>query len=30
MHKRYDPDHLRIRDDIQKRLGEPGKKFQVV
>jgi predicted dehydrogenase len=23
MHKRYDPDHLRIRDDIQKRIGEP-------
>ncbi len=23
MHKRYDPDHIRIRDDIQKRIGEP-------
>ena len=23
MHKRYDPDHLRIRDDIQQRIGEP-------
>jgi predicted dehydrogenase len=23
MHKRYDPDHLRIRDDIRRRLGEP-------
>jgi predicted dehydrogenase len=23
MHKRYDPDHLRIRDDIKKRIGEP-------
>jgi predicted dehydrogenase len=23
MHKRYDPDHLRIRDDIQKRIGPP-------
>jgi predicted dehydrogenase len=23
MHKRYDPDHLRIRDDIQKRIGVP-------
>jgi len=23
MHKRYDPDHLRIRNDIQKRIGEP-------
>jgi predicted dehydrogenase len=23
MHKRYDPDHLRIRDDIQNRIGEP-------
>ncbi len=23
MHKRYDPDHLRIRDDIQKRVGAP-------
>ena len=23
MHKRYDPDHLRIRDDIAKRIGEP-------
>jgi predicted dehydrogenase len=23
MHKRYDPDHLRIRDDIQKRIGQP-------
>lgn len=23
MHKRYDPDHLRIRDDIQKRIGAP-------
>ena len=23
MHKRYDPDHLRIRDDIRKRIGEP-------
>jgi len=23
MHKRYDPDHLRIRDDIQKRIGTP-------
>jgi predicted dehydrogenase len=23
MHKRYDPDHLRIRDDIQRRIGEP-------
>ncbi len=23
MHKRYDPDHLCIRDDIQKRIGEP-------
>ncbi len=23
MHKRYDPDHLRIRDDISKRIGEP-------
>ncbi len=23
MHKRYDPDHLRVRDDIQKRIGEP-------
>jgi predicted dehydrogenase len=23
MHKRYDPDHLRIRDDLQKRIGAP-------
>jgi len=23
MHKRYDPDHLRIRDDIRNRIGEP-------
>src|SRR3954470_7048364 len=23
MHKRYDPDHLRIRDNIRKRIGEP-------
>src|SRR5436853_894646 len=23
MHKRYDPDHLRIRDDIKKRIGDP-------
>ena len=23
MHKRYDPDHLRIRDDIQTRIGDP-------
>lgn len=23
MHKRYDPDHLRIRDEIRQRLGEP-------
>lgn len=23
MHKRYDPDHLRVRDDIQKRIGPP-------
>jgi predicted dehydrogenase len=23
MHKRYDPDHLRIREDIQHRIGEP-------
>ncbi|MBI3852115.1 MAG: Gfo/Idh/MocA family oxidoreductase [Verrucomicrobia bacterium] len=23
MHKRYDPDHLRIRDDILKRIGQP-------
>ncbi len=23
MHKRYDPDHLRIRDDIKQRIGEP-------
>jgi predicted dehydrogenase len=23
MHKRYDPDHLRIRDDIQQRIGAP-------
>ena len=23
MHKRYDPDHLRIRNEIQKRIGEP-------
>ncbi len=23
MHKRYDPDHLRMRDDIQKRIGAP-------
>lgn len=23
MHKRYDPDHLRIRDDIAKRIGDP-------
>ncbi|MCL4785794.1 MAG: Gfo/Idh/MocA family oxidoreductase [Verrucomicrobia bacterium] len=23
MHKRYDPDHLRLRDDIQKRIGAP-------
>ncbi len=23
MHKRYDPDHLRIRNDIQHRIGEP-------
>src|SRR5258706_4689748 len=23
MHKRYDPDHVRIRDDIKKRIGEP-------
>src|SRR5262249_11460332 len=23
MHKRYDPDHLRIRDDIKTRIGEP-------
>ncbi len=23
MHKRYDPDHLRIRDDIQNRIGTP-------
>ena len=23
MHKRYDPDHLRIRDDLRHRLGEP-------
>jgi predicted dehydrogenase len=23
MHKRYDPDHLRVRDDIQQRIGAP-------
>lgn len=23
MHKRYDPDHMRIRNDIRKRIGEP-------
>ena len=23
MHKRYDPDHLRIREDIRRRIGEP-------
>src|SRR2546429_1670674 len=23
MHKRYDPDHLRIRNDIKNRIGEP-------
>jgi predicted dehydrogenase len=23
MHKRYDPDHLRVRDDIKKRIGPP-------
>ena len=23
MHKRYDPDHLRIRDEIKQRIGEP-------
>src|SRR5580658_3240704 len=23
MHKRYDPDHVRIRDDIRRRIGEP-------
>ena len=23
MHKRYDPDHLRIRNDIQNRIGAP-------
>lgn len=23
MHKRYDPDHLRVRDDIRRRIGEP-------
>jgi predicted dehydrogenase len=23
MHKRYDPDHLRIRDELKKRIGEP-------
>jgi len=23
MHKRYDPDHLRIRDDLSKRIGQP-------
>jgi len=23
MHKRFDPDHLRIRDDIKHRIGEP-------
>jgi predicted dehydrogenase len=23
MHKRFDPDHLRVRDDIQRRIGEP-------
>lgn len=23
MHKRYDPDHLRVRDDIRKRIGDP-------
>jgi predicted dehydrogenase len=23
MHKRYDPDHLRVRDDLQKRIGTP-------
>ena len=23
MHKRFDPDHLRVRDDIQKRIGPP-------
>jgi len=23
MHKRYDPDHLRIRDDIRQRIGDP-------
>jgi predicted dehydrogenase len=23
MHKRFDPDHLRIRDDIKKRIGDP-------
>jgi predicted dehydrogenase len=23
MHKRYDPDHLRVRDDIKNRIGEP-------
>src|SRR5204863_2154575 len=23
MHKRFDPDHLRVRDDIQQRVGEP-------
>ncbi|HSU55984.1 MAG TPA: Gfo/Idh/MocA family oxidoreductase [Candidatus Dormibacteraeota bacterium] len=23
MHKRYDPDHLRVRDDIRNRIGEP-------
>ena len=23
MHKRYDPDHMRVREDIKKRIGEP-------
>jgi predicted dehydrogenase len=23
MHKRYDPDHIRVRDDIRRRIGEP-------
>src|SRR5437660_7261207 len=23
MHKRYDPDHLRVREDIKNRIGEP-------
>ena len=23
MHKRYDPDHLRVRDDVKSRIGEP-------